>query len=181
VAETKNIILEDVTIAFRNFAGKEDKFNAEGNRNFAILLDEDRAAQMERDGWNIKRLRPRDDDEVGPPYIQVTVSYKRKPPKIGVVTSGGIRYYDESLVDLLDWVDIETADVTLYPYEWGVNGKTGIKAYLVTLFMKIEEDYLQLKWESWAESNVKQIASAPSEEFIDGEFWEDQKQIEGAR
>lgn len=177
---SKNIILEDVTIAFRNFAGKEDKFNQEGNRNFAILLDEDRAAQMERDGWNVKRLKPRDDDEVGPPYIQVTVSYKQKPPKIGVVTSGGIRYYDESLVDLLDWVDIETADVTLYPYEWGVNGKTGIKAYLVTLFMKIEEDYLQLKWESYVEENTKQIGSGSSE-VIEGEYWEDQKQLEGSK
>jgi hypothetical protein len=181
VPSSKNITLEDVTIAFRNFEGKEDKFNAAGNRNFAILLDEDRAVQMERDGWNVKRLKPRDDDEIGPPYIQVAVSYKQKPPRIGVVTSGGIKYYSEDLVDLLDWVDIETADVTLYPYEWGVNGKTGIKAYLVTLFMKIEEDYLQLKWESYVEENVKQIGYTSTEnDIIDAEFYEVRGEIEAA-
>jgi hypothetical protein len=176
---SKNITLEDVVIAFRNFAGKEDTYNREGDRNFAILLDEDRAAQMERDGWNVKRLKPRDEDEYGTPYIQVAVSYKQKPPKIGVVTSGGIKYYDEDLVNLLDWVDIETADVTLYPYEWAVNGKTGVKAYLVTLFMKIEEDYLQLKWETWSEDNVKQLPSG--EDVLEGEYFEDQKQLEEAR
>jgi hypothetical protein len=176
---SKNITLEDVVIAFRNFAGKEDTYNREGDRNFAILLDEDRAAQMERDGWNVKRLKPRDEDEYGTPYIQVAVSYKQKPPKIGVVTSGGIKYYDEDIVNLLDWVDIETADVTLYPYEWAVNGKTGVKAYLVTLFMKIEEDYLQRKWETWSEDNVKQLPSG--EDVLEGEFYEDQKQLEAAR
>lgn len=183
----KNITLENVTIAFRNFAGKEDKFNAQGNRNFAILLEEEQAAEMEADGWNIKRLRPRDDDEVGPPYIQVSVSYKQKPPKIAVVTSNGISYYTEDMVEMLDWVDIEEVDVTLYPYEWGVNGKTGIKAYLVTMFMKIEEDYLQLKWESWVENNTKQIGgSAPKqiesgEGYIDGEFYEVRGEIEAAQ
>lgn len=180
----KNVTIEDVTIAFRNFAGKEAMYNAEGDRNFAILLDEQRAAEMEQAGWNIKRLKPRDDEQFGTPYIQVSVSYKRKPPKIGVVTSGGIKYYTEDIVSLLDWVDIETADVTLYPYEWGVNGKTGIKAYLVTLFMKIEEDYLQLKWETWAEDNVKQIGSGPDYvegDVVDVEYDNYQKQIEAQR
>lgn len=176
----KNLILEDVVIAFRNFAGKEDTYNREGDRNFAILLDEDRAAKMERDGWNVKRLKPRD-EEIGQPYIQVSVSYKTRPPKIGVVTSKGLRYYTEDMVELLDWVDIEQADVTLNPYEWAVNGKSGIKAYLQSLFLKIEEDYLQLKWESFVEDNLKQIGRGPNEDVLDVEFYEGSvKAIEGA-
>jgi hypothetical protein len=174
----KNLVLEDVVIAFRNFEGKEDTYNRAGDRNFAILLDEDRASQMERDGWNVKRLKPRDDDEFGQPYIQVAVSYKTRPPKIGVLTSKGLKYYPEELVGLLDWVDIETADVTLNPYEWAVNGKTGVKAYLQSLFLKIEEDYLQLKWESISEETTKQIESgSSSDDIIEGEFYVDQRQI----
>lgn len=163
----KNLILEDITIAFRNFAGKEDVYNREGDRNFAILLDEDRAAQMEADGWNIKRLKARDDEEFGQPYIQVAVSYKNRPPKIVVITSKGMRPYTEDMVEMLDWVDIETADVTLNPYEWAVNGKSGTKAYVQSLFIKIEEDYLQQKWTAYVDDNRRQIG--PAQDYIEGE------------
>lgn len=179
-----NLILEDVTIAFRNFEGKEDTYNRAGDRNFAILLDDDRAAQMERDGWNVKYLKPRDDDETGQAYIQVAVSYKTRPPKIGMVTSKGLTYLGEDEVNILDWVDIETADATLNPYEWAVNGKTGTKAYLQSLFIKIEEDYLQQKWTAYVEDSRRQIGPAAEKDYIDGEFYEHtdvQGQIEGAR
>lgn len=172
----KNLTLENVVIAFRNFAGKEDTYNREGDRNFAILLDEDRAEQMMRDGWNVKHLKPRDEDEVPQAYIQVAVSYKNRPPKIGMVTSKGLSYLGEGEIEMLDWVDIETADVTLNPYEWAVNGKSGVKAYVQSLFIKIEEDYLQLKWTNFVEENRKQIGSSSSD-IIEGEFYEDQKQI----
>lgn len=149
----RNVILEDVVIAFRNFEGKEDTYNRKGDRNFAILLDEGRAAQMERDGWNVKYLREREEGDGQQAYIQVAVSYKNRPPKIGLVTSRGLTYLTEQEVEMLDWVDIEEADVTLNPYEWAVNGKTGVKAYLQTLFIKIEEDYLQQKWTAYVEDN----------------------------
>lgn len=175
----KNLILEDVTIAFRNFEGKEDTYNRAGDRNFAILLDEAQAEQMLRDGWNVKYLKPRDDDETGQPYIQVAVSYKAKPPKIGVVTSKGLNYYTEDMLNMLDWVDIEQCDVTLNPYEWAVNGKTGVKAYLQTMFIKILEDYLELKWTMIVEESRRQITSGETQkdDYIDAEFYEDQKQI----
>lgn len=176
----KNITLENVQIAFRNFEGKEDTYNRAGDRNFAILLDEARAAQMLDDGWNVKFLKPRDDDETGQAYIQVAVSYKARPPKIGVVTSNALNYYTEDMVALLDWVDIEVADVTLNPYEWAVNGKTGVKAYLQSLFLKIEEDYLQLKWTAFVDESRRQLTSG-NEDIIDGEFYEDQREIEAAR
>lgn len=176
----KNLTLENVQIAFRNFSGKEALYNAEGDRNFAILLDEKRAAQMADDGWNVKFLKPRDEDEVGQPYISVAVSYKTRPPKIGVVTSNGLNYYTEDMVSLLDWVDIEVADVTLNPYTWAVSGKSGVKAYLQSLFLKIEEDYLQLKWTAFVDESRRQLTSG-NEDVIDGEFYEDQREIEAAR
>lgn len=177
----KNVTLENVTIAFRNFAGKEDTYNREGDRNFAILLDEERAAQMEQDGWNVKRLKPRDDDEIGQAYLQVAVSYKARPPKIGVVTSKGLRYFTEDMIEMLDWVDIEVADVTLNPYEWAVNGKFGVKAYVQSLFIKILEDYLQMKWESYVEDNQKQIGTGSTENnVIDAEFYEVRGELEAA-
>lgn len=175
----KNRIIEDVTIAFRNFEGKEDTYNRAGDRNFAILLDEPLAAEMERDGWNVRYLKVREEGDEPQAYMQVAVSYKNRPPKIGMVTSKGLTYLGENEVEMLDWVDIETADVTLNPYEWAVNGKTGVKAYLQSLFIKIEEDYLQQKWTSFVEDSRKQIGTGS--DIIEGEFYEEPAQIEGSR
>lgn len=168
MASNETVTIEDARIAFRNFAGKEDKYNAAGKRNFVILLEPARADQMMRDGWNVKHLKARDEDEVPQPYVQASVNYENRPPKICMITSRGLTYLEQDLLDQLDWVDIETADVTLRAYDWNVGDKSGRKAYVQSLYMKIEEDYLQDKWTSWAE-NQKAIAAGPVVDYIDGE------------
>ena len=163
-----NRTIEDVTIAFRNFAGKEDLYNREGNRNFAIFLDETQAQQFSDDGWNVKYLKAREEGDEQQAYLQVAISYKNRPPKIGMVTSRVISYLDEAQLEILDWVDIETADITINPYTWAVSEKTGVKAYLATLFIKIEEDYLQEKWTNIVEN--KQLGSASDPMVIEGDY-----------
>ena len=177
----KNVTIEDVTIAFRNFSGKEDQYNRAGDRNFVVMLDPELAEKMAADGWNVKYLRAREEGDEEQAYIQVAVSYKNRPPKIAMVTSRKISYLTEEEVEILDWVDIETADVTLNPYEWAVGDKHGIKAYLHVLYIKIEEDYLQSKWESFVEQQLQ--IEGGGRDYIDGEFeiHEDRPQIEGAR
>lgn len=168
----RNRTLEDITIAFRNFAGKEDMYNRQGDRNFAIILDPEVADSMLRDGWNVKYLRARDEVDEPQPYIQVAVSFKNRPPKICMVTSKSMTYLTEDEVELLDWADIETADVTLSPYDWAVNGKSGTKAYVHALYVKIEEDYLQAKWTSFLEDNKKAVRELESSQpiIIEGEY-----------
>jgi hypothetical protein len=186
VPTNSNVTLENVTIAFRNFAGKEDMYNRAGDRNFAVFLDEEMARQMTEAGWNVKHLRERDEGDGGQAYIQVAVSFKTKPPRVAMVTSNNVTYLDEDRIAMLDWVDIEQADVTINPYEWSVGEKSGVKAYVKSLFIKIEEDYLQLKWEAYVDDNrAKQITSGePERDFIDGEFYEHPQaagEIEAAR
>lgn len=53
---------------------------------------------------------------------------------------------DEASVEVLDWADIRVADLIARGYEWSVNGKTGVKAYLQSLFVTIEEDDLERKY-----------------------------------
>jgi len=168
----KNITLEDVTIAFRNFAGKESMYNQAGDRNFAILLDPETAANMERDGWNVKYLKAREEGDEPQPYIQVAVSYKTRPPKICMITSKNMTYLSEEDVELLDWADIEQADVTLNPYAWAVGVKSGTKAYVKTLVVKIQEDYLENKWRTFVENNKNEMLALETgkEDYIDGEY-----------
>ena len=144
--ELKQVTIEGARILFRNFAGKQTPYNAEGKRNFCVVLPYDAADQMVRDGWNVKSLKPREPDDEPTPYIQVSVSYKNRPPKVALVTSKGKRFLDEDLVELVDFVDIQYVDLILNPYAWDVNGKTGVKAYLKTIVVIIKEDYLELKY-----------------------------------
>ena len=52
-----NLVIENCRITFKNFSGKETKFNPAGRRNFAVVLDEDTAHKLSDDGWNVK-IRP---------------------------------------------------------------------------------------------------------------------------
>lgn len=146
--DDNTVLMEGVRIIFRNFAGKEGQYNREGDRNFAVLLDENVANVMAEDGWNVKWLRPREDEEGETPqaYLQVSVNYKGRPPRIVQITSRGRVNLDEETIESLDWADIQNVDLIVRPYEWSVNGKTGIKAYLQSLYATIEEDPLERKY-----------------------------------
>ena len=58
-----NIRIENAKIRFRNFSGKEGRFNPAGRRNFCVFLDDDTANDLKDEGWNIKWLNPRAEDD----------------------------------------------------------------------------------------------------------------------
>jgi len=138
--------IEDARLVYRNFQGAEGPYNRAGDRNFSVVLDPEVAEKMLADGWNVKFSNPREEGDEPWPYIQVSVSYKAKPPKIVMITSAGRTQIDESTVDALDFVDIKLVDLILNPYAWTINDKSGIKAYLKTMFITIEEDELERKY-----------------------------------
>lgn len=141
-----NITMEGVRIVFRNFSGKEGQYNREGDRNFSVLIDADLASRMRRDGWNVKQLKPREEGDLPQDYVPVAVSYKGRPPRIVMITSRGRTNLGEEEISILDWVEIKNVDLIVQPYEWVVNGKTGVKAYLQAIYVTIQEDPLELKY-----------------------------------
>lgn len=140
------ITFQNCRIAFRNFSGKAGTYNAEGDRNFHLMLDETVAKDMLDDGWNVKFLKPREDGDAPQPHIQVTVSYRNRPPRIVMITSRGKTALDEDMISLLDWAQIINVDLILNPFEWEVGGRGGIKAYLASLYVTIQEDELEAKY-----------------------------------
>jgi hypothetical protein len=144
--EAKTFIVEDATLIFRNFSGKEGQYNREGDRNFSVILDDESAVNLLNDGWNVRYLEPRDEGDTPTPYIQVTVNFNIRPPKVIMITSTARTQLTEDSVAVLDWADVQTADLIARGYEWAVNGKTGIKAYLQSLYITIREDELERKY-----------------------------------
>ncbi len=147
-----NLNIENAQLIFRNFSGNERKSSAHtvnpaGRRNFCVKLDDNIASAMLKDGWNIKYLRPRDEDEAPQAYMQVSVSYENRPPKIEMITSRGKTRLNEDTVGLLDAADISTVDLVIRPYEWGpINGQSGIKAYCKSMYVTIAEDEFERKY-----------------------------------
>lgn len=135
-----NINIRGARIFFKNFAGKEQKFNPEGKRNFCVEIPDDMVEQLRDDGWNIKHTRPRDEDYEPRAYLKVNVSFDNYPPDVYLIADGKKVPLDEETVGMIDHADIVNVNVTISPYTWDVNGNTGVSAYLKRIYVEIEDD-----------------------------------------
>ena len=139
MVDTK-IKIENADINYRNFSGKKGDYNDEGDRNFCVFLEQELGIQLKEEGWNIKFTRPTDEDETPKPFLSVTVAFGNYPPRIMLVTSRNQTRLNERTIHQLDTSEILNVDVSIRPYNWEHRGKTGVKAYVQTLYVTVAED-----------------------------------------
>jgi hypothetical protein len=194
-----NIVIEGARIGFRNFSGKEGKFNPPGRRNFCVFLEELVAVDpnfndgvgvrrapdlgpgfyipigyvLEKDGWNVRWLQPREELDVPVPYLQVAVNYENIPPKIIIISSKGKTLLDAESVGLLDWAEITEIDLIIRPYNWvlheGTKGeKRGVKAYVKSMYVTIAEDEFEKKYYDVPDSAANSIGGCGNCDTCDG-------------
>ena len=123
--------INDARIIHRNFEGRGDKYNREGDRNFAVIIpNHEIADKLIEAGWNVKIKPPRNDDEEPFMFLPVKIKFNGRGPQVYLRTGSKLNRLDEESVGILDQVDIRSVDLDIRPYEWNVNGKNGITAYL---------------------------------------------------
>lgn len=159
MSKPENLTIEGARIIFRNFTGRPSQFNAEGDRNFHVVLEEEQARQLEADGWTVRwpKARPdlNEDEDTRQPTLPVTVKYRNRlgepvmrPPRVYMITGRNRVALGEGEVELLDDSDIQNVDLIVRPFDWEFAGRSGISAYLQTLYVTVQLDPLAAKYEA---------------------------------
>lgn len=126
--------IDDARIIFKNFEGRGDKFNREGDRNFSLLIeDENTANAMIKEGWNVKIKPGREEGDDPFMRLPVKVKFTDYGPNVYLVTGNRRNELDEESIGCLDNIEIESVDMDIRPYDWEVNGRTGRTAYLQSM------------------------------------------------
>lgn len=149
---TENLKIENAHLLFRNFSGRESKYNRPGQRNFCVYIEDPQDAQrLIDDGWNVRVRPPREEGEDPRYYIQVAVSFDNIPPTVYMLTKKKRVKLDAESIATLDFAEIQNVDLTIRPYNWVIqegtkNEKSGVKAYLRTMYVVIDEDEFAEKY-----------------------------------
>ena len=142
--------IDNARIVYRNFRGEGSKFNREGDRNFAVIIeDEQTANELAENGWNVKIKPPRDEDDAPFMFLPVKVKFNDRGPT-AYLQSGNADpvKLDEESIDCLDDIDILNVNLDIRPYNWEVNGKTGRTAYLQSIFVLQDVDRFAAMFEN---------------------------------
>ena len=180
------VTFRDAMLIYKNFAGVKKQYNNEGDRNFSILLEEGQALQLQQDRnkwgdtWNIKPVKKRDPDEEQLYHLKVAVKFGDYPPDCWLMSSGGKIKLPEEMVGMLDKLQAVKIDLTIAASDWEVNGNTGRKAYLETIYFRMYENELALEYRDVPEiGSVSQNMPLELEagqrpgDYIDAEVVED--------
>lgn len=126
--------IDDARIIYRNFSGLASKYNREGDRNFAVIIPtQEMADALIKEGWNVKILPPRDEDDMPFMFLKIKIKFNEKGPTVYLKTGKATNRLNEETIDCLDNIDIMSVDLDIRPYDWDVSGKTGRTAYLQSI------------------------------------------------
>lgn len=148
----KNVLeINDARICFRNFRGEADRYNKEGDRNFALIIaggtldDGNRKMELTAEqmaealindanrfgvGWNVKIKAPREEGDAPFIYLTVKVKFNERGPAVYLRSGSNRVRLTEETVAMLDDIDILSVDLDIRPHDGEINGKPFRSAYL---------------------------------------------------
>ena len=116
--------IDDARLIWPNFAGRGDRFNPQGSRDFSVIIPNDEIADaLINDvnqygvGWNVKIKPPREEGDEPFRFLKVKLSYRNRGPKIYLITNGRKNELDESSVHILDDIVIESVNLDIRAFD----------------------------------------------------------------
>lgn len=132
--------INDARIIWKNFSGRGDRFNREGDRNFHLVIPDQENCEILQnnkneygDSWNVKIKPPREDDDTPFMHMLVKVKFNGRGPNIYLDRGPGRDplVLNEDTISCLDDMDILSCDMDVRPYDDRLpNGSTFRTAYL---------------------------------------------------
>lgn len=128
----KTVQIDDARLMFRNFAGRRERYNNAGDRNFCIVIpDESIAEQLADAGWNVKIKPPKIEGDAPFMFLKVKVKFSDYGPNCYLVSGSSQMRLNPDTVGCLDKVQIQSVDLDIRPFEWtNDDGETCRTAYL---------------------------------------------------
>ena len=155
-----NLIIRDAVImqgrnrtgSWSNFSGAPTKMNpAGGKRSFNLVLSESVANDLRDEGWNIKTMAPRDDQEDTLYFTEIILNMDKKvEPDVYLCTEWAGRKRKTRLhgddVGQLDDIRFERVDINIYPHVHA-NGVKGHCNQLVVI--QARNDLFGGEYDEW--------------------------------
>lgn len=140
VDERGRLLVDDAKIIYRNFAGRGNDYNREGDRNFSLVIPPEFVEGLLADGWNVKEKVSQSTGEKF--YVMpVTVKYfddRGDGCDAVMKKSNGdkeILYPDN--IGKLDRADIVRCDMDIRPRYWTYGTKSGKSAQVDVISVEI--------------------------------------------
>ena len=159
--EKKLISIENTRFIFRtNFSGdpERDTFGSDARKVNIVIPDPDQALELLDAGFNVKKTKPRDNDEDYIPeyFVAVNINYDTKwPPRIHLVSGNAEPVLlDEDTVGELDSCYVRNVNVILNPYQNKLTGRNSL--YVRTMY--VEQD---LEADPFAQRYARNDEEAP--------------------
>ncbi len=144
------LVVEDAKIIQRwsNFRGLPGRYNAEGNRNFDLVIPEEMVDGMRAAGWNIRETKG-SEEYPSEFYTNVNISWAKFPPSVifysGREDTRGTEV-DETVIGQLDTAEIERMDLAInLSYRTKDDGSTGIKGYVQSMDVWLYQDPIRAR------------------------------------
>jgi hypothetical protein len=145
-----------LSMPFRNFEGRTSEYNATGEKEFGVVIeDSELAQQMAADNWTVKTITNRDGkdylygikvDGEDLHWVKIKVKYRDNkgnptiPPKVLIRTANNEIEYEEDDLRSLDTADLMDVDLRINIRRKTANGKTYTTGYLNTMKATLLDD-----------------------------------------
>lgn len=167
MARIPDINITEGKIAYSNFSGSPTQYNPEGGkRSVTFVIPDDIADELINEGWPVRKQEFDDGTSrylLDAAFLFRTRNGQPRDPKIFIVRDNRLIHVTEDTADALDRADIVSVDAVIAASYWEYAGRSGIKAYINSMYLTIKENPIDEKYRKMmeeAEAGIPDISSS---------------------